>query len=112
MYCVYCVYCVCIYYISHLSPFLHPLFSTATENEDFDATSQSRLVFDQINVQPPVTADVEIETFDDDFAEDTESFICALRLTVNPGDPLQSINPDTVTISIIDNDGELRHKCI
>ena len=101
-----CTVCTaCVYTVYHL-------FSTASENVDYDASSESRLVFDQINVQPPVTSSVEIQTIDDEFAEDTESFICALRLTVNPGDPLQAINPDTVTISIIDNDGELRHKYI
>ena len=105
-----CIVCtirtVCIFF-----HFLYRLLLTACEN-DFDATSESRLIFDQINVQPPVTSSVEIETIDDEFAEGTESFVCALRLTANPGDPLQTINPHTVTISITDNDGELIHKCV
>ena len=42
-----CTVCtVCIFF-----HFLYHLFLTASEN-DFDATSESRLVFDQINVQP------------------------------------------------------------
>ena len=62
-------------------------------------------MFDTVTVQPPVLSnEVEIRIIDDEIAEETESFICALRLTVNPSDPLQAIEPDTVTISICDND--------
>lgn len=48
----------------------------------------------------------EVQTKDDTIAEGTESFICALRLTVSPNDPLRSADPDTITVSIIDNDSE------
>ena len=85
--------------------------STASEYEDFytkGPTGQYKLVFDQINTQPPViSAPVEIQTIDDDIPEDTESFLCTLRLTANPNSPLQATYPYTVTISILDNDGEL-----
>jgi hypothetical protein len=77
----------------------------ATEGKDFIDNKNAALVFDTVTVQPPVLSnEVEIRIIDDEIAEETESFICALRLTVNPSDPLQAIEPDTVTISICDND--------
>ena len=64
-----------------------------------------QLLFDTVTVQPPVSSsEFKIRIIDDDIAEETESFICALRLTVNPSDPLQAIEPDTVSISICDDD--------
>ena len=82
-------------------------FFTATAREDYTLGKDAALVFDTVTVQPPVSSnEVMIKIKDDDIAEETESFICALRLTVNPSDPLQAIEPDTVTISIKDKNGK------
>lgn len=48
----------------------------------------------------------EVKTIEDTIAEGTESFSCALRLTMSSDDPLQAVEPNTMTISIIDNDSE------
>ena len=52
------------------------------------------------------TTNATVQTKDDAIVEGTESFICALRLTVSPNNPLRSADPDTITVSIIDNDSE------
>ena len=89
-----------------------PYLLIALENVDFNPegpTGRYRLVFEDIFFRPPITSEeVGIQTIDDSISEPTESFTCALRLTVNPLDPIQSTHPDTVLISIIDDDSELR----
>ena len=96
--------------VTHFFHFPHLLI--ALENVDFDPkgpTGRYRLVFYDPLLEPPITsAAVGIQTIDDDIVEPTKSFTCALRLTDNPLDPIQSTHPDTVLISIIDDDGELR----
>ena len=52
------------------------------------------------------TTNATVQTKDDAIVEGTESFICALRLTVSPNNPLRSADPDIITVSIVDNDSE------
>ena len=86
--------------------------TAAMEDVDFVARGRYTLSFTDVGTSPRSGSGVtssshaEVQTIEDDIAEGTESFICALRLTVSPNDPLRSTDPDTITVSIIDNDSE------
>lgn len=92
--------------------------AAATEDVDFVARERYTLSFTDVGTSPRSGAGVkssshaEVQTNDDAIAEGTESFVCALRLTVSPNDPLRSADPDTITISIIDNDSESGYRHI
>ena len=83
--------------------------TAALEDVDFVARGRYTLTFSDVGRSPRLgvlSSMAVVQTLEDDIAESTESFVCALRLTVSPSDPLRSADPDTITVSIIDNDSE------
>lgn len=84
--------------------------AAAKAGEDFIARENYILSFTDVGADPSSgvvsSTHTRVQTREDTIAEGTESFICALRLTVSPSDPLKSTDPDTITVSIIDNDSE------
>ena len=89
-----------IYFINYLYS-LHfiQISICIAANEDYNSTSYS-LVFTPDNERDPQCRAVNI--LSDDDSEGTETFMA----TLSTGDDRVSLNPDTETIFIVDNDGQ------
>ena len=79
----------------------------ATREEDFKIAKNATLGFTHVNGMPPINSTVNPAVFieQDGVVEGTEAFLCVLTISVSPGQPLQSSDPDTITITILDIDG-------
>lgn len=62
----------------------------------------------RVNENPPILSSVNPVVYieEDGIVEGTEAFLCVLAISVSPGQPLQSSDPDTITITILDIDGK------
>ena len=79
----------------------------ATRDEDFKIPRNATLRFTHVNENPPIQSSVNpmVHIEQDGIVEGTEAFLCVLAISVSPGQPLQSSDPDTFTITILDIDG-------
>lgn len=86
------------------------LVCPATRDVDFKIAKNATLRFMRVNEQPPILSSLNPSVFveQDGVVEGTEAFLCVLAISVSPGQPLQSSDPDTITITILDIDG--RHQ--
>ena len=84
------------------------LASPATRDEDFKIPRNATLRFMRVNENPPILSSVNPVVYieEDGIVEGTEAFLCVLAISVSPGQPLQSSDPDTITITILDIDGK------
>ena len=80
----------------------------ATRDVDFKIAKNATLRFMRVNEQPPILSSLNPSVFieQDGVVEGTEAFLCVLAISVSPGQPLQSSDPDTITITILDIDGK------
>ena len=85
---------------------------TATRDKDFKIARNATLTFDGVDLPPPIgsSANPSVHIEEDSLVEGTEAFLCVLAISVSPGQPLQSSDPDTITITILDVDGRERLK--
>ena len=81
---------------------------TATFGLDYNYTSLLQLEFSDVGQTAVMSSSgPTILALEDGCVEGMESFICAMQVGVSPGDTIRSMNPDTVTVKIIDEDREL-----
>jgi hypothetical protein len=78
---------------------------SATFGLDYNYTSLLQLEFSDVGQTAVMSSSgPTILALEDGCVEGMESFICAMQVGVSPGDTIRSMNPDTVTVKIIDED--------
>ena len=87
------------------------LVSSALIQEDYTHKSDLFLFFDRVGLPPPVVSSTQarVRAKADGCVEGPESFLCALQLSIAEDDQLQSVDPDTVTVTIMDSDCKQSH---
>ena len=82
----------------------------AVLGKDYSVPNTS-LVWERVQENPPQSATVKLKLIDDQIAEETESFACVIKLTRSENNKLQVTDPDTVTITLFDDDGKPSNVC-